>query len=214
MDPLRASLVASLLLGGCANKPASEDSVGGTDTGDGGTEDWRTGAYADVELTYETLGGDVTVWSFRIEDGDPNSGSRYEDVVTVTPDDDDGDDDGHKLIITHKGCPDGTADVDPPDDRPVTIQLTGWSAHDYTSTFDLDLVREGCNTDNASIECAAGPGPAGEDSYFELDIEDGGSPWSGTLSSYALCFEVVGGEDPLVGHAQVDVVFEAREVEP
>ncbi|MCK6565112.1 MAG: hypothetical protein L6Q80_10225 [Dehalococcoidia bacterium] len=210
------SLLLAFPLVACADPKTDDDTAAPDDDDSGGnSEDWRTGAYADIELTYETTGGEVTTWSFRLEDGDPNSGSRYEDIVTVTPDDDDSDDDGHYFLARHRGCPEDDTDPDPPDDRPVTIELTGWSGHDYTSTFDLDVVREGCNTDSASIECAAGPGPAGEDSYFVLSVDDeSGSLWSGTLSSYALCFQVQSGEDPLVGHAQVDVAFEARMEEP
>lgn len=185
--------------------PSSEngnsDTSPGSDTGD----DWRTGAYADVDLAFSPLSGSDVSWSFRLEDGDPNSGSRYADEVSVgtyNPDDEDVD----VLRVSHNGCPDGS-EGESPSDRPLRFWV--WSGSSGGTRLLVEFAPETCDPDEDDVTCYEA-----DESWSWQDFTFGteGDLREGSASGELYCVDN-GGDGDEVGRISLSVLFVARYTE-
>ena len=199
------SLLLMLSATACTGASNNNDTAAQNDEdGGGNAEDWRTGAYADIELSYETTGGEVTTWSFRIEDGEPATTAGVE----VLPDDETY---GTYFHARYYGCPHDETDSIPTD-RPIELHLgkgVDWEC--YSGWFSFTISEGDCSGSAFEYDCVVGPGAEG--SYIDLEMQDSGQFWSGTFAAYGHCLNDHGNGD-LVGYGQVVATFEAREEEP
>lgn len=198
MRPLLAAFLVA-----CSPSDNDDSEQGDTGGPSDTAAEWATGAYAEVALTFAPLSGESSSWSFRLEDGDPNSGSRYADEVSVGHYNTD-DDDVEVFRASHNGCPDSTGGENPAD-RPLRFWV--WTGSSDGSRVLLELAAEVCDEDEDDLACYWADRESWSSQSFEF--EDSGDLRQGTLSGELYCLDD-GIDGDYTGRVSVSMDFVAR----